>query len=342
MSDHAAVDYLLAHAGPSIRYRLRREVLAEPPDSADRAALQQEILRDARVQAQLALRQPDGWLGGAFHGWNEPESAVRYLTELGVEGSHPVIQGALEALTARGDRFDDGSLARVGKWLDAAGVGGSRMILACVFAYAGVEDAPVVAEQIPEALMGFAFAAGVGSMEEVCRPHRDGKLVFRDGVRWPSIYHLRLLALTHSWRTGENLAAVAAAVERLATLSPIPPIKLLHGSQIVSPASVYMNDFAPDPRQLTSAEWMQWFHRTELLARLGIAGRSPTVARQLQWLRGELAAHEGLFTRPLSHPYFTKWSQYMGLALEPDWKRRVARVCDLTFRSVLILHHGAR
>ncbi len=342
MSEHAAVDYLLAHAGPSIRYRLRREVLAEPTDSPGMAALQQEILADERIKAQLALRQPDGWLGGTFHGWNEPESAVRYLTELGVEGSHPVIRGALDALTARGDRFDDGSLARVGKWLDAAGVGGSRMILACVFAYAGAEDAPVVAEQIPEALAGFAFAAGVGGMEKVCRPHRDGKLVFRDGVHWPSIYHLRLLALTRGWRTAENLATVAAAVQRLTALSPLPPIKLLHGSQVVGPAAIYMNDFASTPENLTPAEWMQWFHRTELLARLGIAGRSPAVARQLAWLRGELDAHEGLFTRPLSHPYFTKWSQYMGLALEPDWKRRDARVCDLTFRSVLMLHHGAR
>jgi hypothetical protein len=46
---------------------------------------------------------------------------------------------------------------------------------------------------------------------------------------------------------------------------------------------------------------------------------------------------EGFFRKELSHYYFHKWTQYIGLALENDWKSEEKRICDLTFRSLLIL-----
>ena len=283
----------------------------------------------------LALAQEDGWLGGTFHGTDEPESGIRYLMEKAVEGSHPVVRGALAAIENRGEAFDRGSMERVGKPLDAWRLGGSKLMRALVFAYAGAEEHEFVRQGILEALEVFAFVLSVRSAEDISVPYK-GKLVFRKGALWPCIYHLRLLAHTQSWRTEDNSNMLAQAVTRLGELSPIPEIKLLHKGQIISPASVYMNDFNEDLAGLDSAGWAKWFHRMEMTARLNIAAKVPAVMRQLQYVSGLVKEGGGFFPLNLRHPYFTEWSQYMGLALESDWKTKNRRVYDLTFRWLLI------
>jgi hypothetical protein len=54
----------------------------------------------------------------------------------------------------------------------------------------------------------------VASVEELVEEYK-GKLVFKPNVQWPSIYHFRLLAFTHRWRTAENQRMVAEVVKRL-------------------------------------------------------------------------------------------------------------------------------
>jgi hypothetical protein len=84
--------------------------LDEPVDSPEMRNLQARILEDEKVREILALRKEDGWLGGFFHGTNEPESGIRYLTEKGVEGNNPVIKGALDAIIRRGSVLTGGAL----------------------------------------------------------------------------------------------------------------------------------------------------------------------------------------------------------------------------------------
>jgi hypothetical protein len=103
-----------------------------------------------------------------------------------------------------------------------------------------------------------------------------------------------------------------------------------------------MNDFNPDLEQISAKEWMMWFHRVELVARLGITDKVEAIRNQIQTLENILDAGEGLFTKKLSHFYFNKWTQYIGLALENGWKAKNDRICDLTFRSLLILKLSKR
>ncbi len=326
---------LAQRACPSIAYRIRKEILREDISSPGMMALQEEILREPEIVRLFALQKEDGWLGGLFHGTDEPESAIRYLAEKGVEPSHPAIQRALHAIILRGDAFDKGCMERVGKPLDEKHLGGSKLIKACVFAYACDEKHDFVREAVSEALHVFRYVCSVTRMEDVCEPYKE-KLVFRPYVLWPSIYHLRLLAHTHLWRTEANKQMLAMAVKRLAELSPIPEIKVLHKHQVISPASVYMNSFNDDMTALGGREWMMWFHRTELIARLGIAPKLDYAVRQLNVVHKLLAQSSGFFTQKLRHYYFTKWTQYIGLALETDWRTEEKRINDLTFRCLLI------
>jgi hypothetical protein len=335
---NAAMSTLLAKACPSIRYRLRREVLSQSPQDSEMKELQALILQDPTVERVLSWQQPDGWLGWGFHGIRGAETAIRFLCEKGVSSDHPVLLQALQALEEHPERLSEG-IGKVGAVLDAEGLGGSRTIQATVLAYAGLEDRPGQKEQIRLALAAFRAVLDATSLEQAYQPYQ-GKFVFRPGQRWPSIYHLRLLAFTQSWRSPGNLEMVVAAAQRLVDWSPLPAIYLRHRSQIMAPASFAMLDFAAKPETLNDVGWLLWFVRMELLARAGVIPQVASLAEQVRTLEELLQSHGGWFPfRP--HPVgFRQWSAYGGLMLERDWRSAARCAYDLTFRSWLILHYG--
>lgn len=336
MHDEAVIDELLDKACASIQYRLRRDILCQPTSDSDMRLLHEQLYHDSAVQTVIGWQQPDGWLAWRFHGTPGTETGVRLLCEKGLDTGDAVVSDALDALEAHTDRLHRG-IGKVGTVLDERRLGGSEMIRAVVFAYAGVEDKPFVQDRIVDALAGFRALLALESLDEIYDEH-DGKRAIKPGALFPSIYHLRLLAFTKGWRTPENRAMMSAAVTRLIDLSPIPALRVLHGSQWIAPASFCMDNFDPDMAVLTPAGWMRWFHRTELLARLGVVSAIPELQRQVDRLRDMMILSDGRFMYPLTHSYFRRWNAYTGLMLERDWRTIERRLYDLTFRSLFILH----
>ena len=328
---------LLLSACPSIQYRIRKEILGQSSFEPEMIHLQNQFLQEDRVKEILHSQNPDGWLAWAFHGYNSMEAGIRILCEKGVEPTQPVLTHALDSLEKHTDRLVRG-LGKVGNVLDELGFGGAKTIRAYLFAQAGKEDPPFVQEQVNQALEVFGSVIRVRSLEDLCEPYK-GKLVFREGICFPSIYHLRILAMTQSWRTSENYRRIVKDIKHLVQLSPIPPIHVRYKSRWIAPASFCMDNFKPNMGTLTDAEWMRWFHRMELLARLGVANQIPELKKQIHSLEKILKEGLGLFRKKLNHPYFQKWGSYTGLALEKDWHQQQCRINDLTFRSLLILHY---
>jgi hypothetical protein len=301
-------------------------------------ALQAQILQDEAVEAIFKRQQPDGWLGWAFHGYDSMEADLRLLCEKGVERDNPFLAKALHSLKNATDRLERG-LGKVGYILDERGFGGAQMIRAVLFAYAGVENHPLVREQIPRALEAFEAVLSYESRDELIDEFR-GKPVFRQSIPgWPGIYHLRLLALTSGWRTERNRSMVLEGIKRLIQFSPLP-LLVRHHSQLIAPASFCMSDLNAEMSRLDDSQWMLWFHRFELFARLGVVAGIPELRQQAAHLESILEAGGGMFTRKVNHAYFRKWGAYTGLALEKDWKASQRRENDLTFRSLLILHYS--
>jgi hypothetical protein len=331
------LEELLESACPSIQYRIRGEILGQPASSTEMTALQQQILKDVEVQQVLGWGQPEGWLAWDFHGTRSLETGLRILCEKGLDCRHPAIRQALEALQKFPDRLERG-IGKPGRILDETGFGGSRMIQATIFGRAGMDELPLVRELEKEALEGFRAVVDVISLDKITENFR-GRRVFKPGKKWPSIYHLRLLAFTRGWRTPENITMLAIAMKRLVELSPLPEIYVRSGSRWIAPASFCMHAFSPDMLSMQDKDWMMWFHRMECLSLLGVIQAIPEFNRQIKELQNLLEASSGWFTKRLSHPYFTHWGAYTGLRLEPDWKHSRSRIYDLTFRSLLILHN---
>jgi hypothetical protein len=327
---------LLEQACPSIRYRLSSEILGRPAADQDMQQLQDLVLDDPAVQAVLSWQESDGWLGWNFHGARGTETGVRLLCEKGVERSQPGLARALQALEDHPDRLGRG-IGKPGKILDEMGFGGEQMMRAALFARAGLEDRSFVNAQVETALGCLDMVMSVHSLEALVEPYK-GRLVFKRGVQWPSIYHLRLLAFTQGWRTADNRNKVTEAVKRLVELSPLPSAGVRYKSQVIAPASFGMHDFNPDMGAMDASGWMMWFQRMDYLARLGVAQAVPELRQQVTTLANQLEGGGGRFTKKLTHPYFTHWGAYTGLILEKDWRTPARRENDLSFRSLSILY----
>lgn len=336
IKDMKAIDFLLEYACPSIMYRTKKEILKEILSKEEYENAQNQILQDEQVRHVLSLQKEDGWIGKTFHGEDEPESGIRLLCEKGVDSKNTALVRAIDAIENLGEEFDQGCLYRVGKLLDEANLGGSRMMKACVYAYAGIDNTDFMNGQIDKALAAFRFVITVSQMNDVYM-EKNGKKVFNENVPWPSIYHLRLLAFTNSWKNDDNRSMMIHSLNRLCEFGTIPHISLLHKSQLISPGSFCMIDFDVKLEDLSAKEWMMWFHRIELIARLGVINDVHILSKQVDQLEEILMKAEGVFSKKLSHYYFNKWTPYLGLALENDWRKKNARICDLTFRSLLIM-----
>jgi len=333
------ISFLLeGDACSSIKYRVQKEILKESQDTLNMRVLHSGILDDIRVKKIIENQKQDGWLGESFHGEDSMEASIRFLLERGLGSDDAVISRAFEALERDSSDFPR-EFKKVGSVLDSRGFGGSESIRAALFAQAGLEEKDFVRYEVEKALEAFDFVRSAGSLSKITESF-NGRLVFKEDAIWPSIYHLRLLAFARGWRSEEGRKTVAGAVKRLAELSPIKHALLRHKSQLIAPASVFMDDFNSDMDKLDSKGWMMWFHRMELLARMGIADEVPEIKRQIDRLRSALRKSGAKFAEKLSHPYFTHWNSYTGLALEENWKSPSRRINDLTFRSLLILNNA--
>jgi hypothetical protein len=303
--------------------------------------LRKQILHDEAVERIRRLQFPGAWIGTRFHTAGassnySTEVAIRFLCEKGVGGDHPLLTKALGALRGSDETFAR-EFFRVGRILDSKGFGGSYLIRATLFARAGMQTESFVEEQVMKTLRVFEAALGVNSLSDVADTYR-GKFVFKPNALWPCIYHMRLLAFTSRWRTWSNIRRIASSIHHILELAPFPPIYVRAESQLVSPCGILTNNLAkmhdPTPRN------SRWFEEMELMSRIGVMRKVPELRSKLEWLTKMLRASDGKFIGPISSDDFTKWSAYTGLALEKDWRSEKCRLCDLTFRSLLVLHYS--
>ncbi len=340
------IDNIYGSSCPSIKYRINKEVLNKPDNDIEMINLQKEILEDKLVNQVFSWKQQNGYIGNRFHTAESKsnngasEIGIRILCEKGVNKDNTVLLEALEALN-NSPKFDL-ELSRVGSLLDRSGLGGSNLIKAAVFAYAGKENHPFVMEQIELSLKAFKESLKYCSIDEISVKYK-GKFVFKENILWPCIYHIRLLAFTYNWRTHTNIKIVADAVNHLFKILPFSSegIYLKEGSQLIAPCCPINEDFPFKIEEKNDYEWYNWFKYLELFSRTGIVQLVPALKKQTDYLKDLLKLNNGCFTKKVKHQAFSQWSAYGGLALEDNWKFPQKRINDLTFRSFLILYYSA-
>ncbi|WP_017473172.1 hypothetical protein [Amphibacillus jilinensis] len=333
------ISRLLQQGCPPIQYRILTEIDQQYQyrDHQFLTSLYRQILSDKGVEyiCDQPLKQ---MIERDVHAVDGIETYVRLLKEKGVRSDHPKLMEMITYICEGSHVFETGSLRNVGQYLDALNLGGSNMIKATILAYAGFENDSMVQEQINKALQAFQFVTSVQELDDICT-FVDGKWVLNKDAYWVSVYHFRLLAYTESWRTNEQMERVTTAIENMLRLAPIHDMKGRWKQQIIAPGNFAIQSIEMDFRQLKRPQdWMQWFHRMELLAKMGVIDRSDHFKKQIELVIRAFVSDRDIFSRIKSHRYFTHWSPYSGFRLEENWNSRRKKENDFLFRLVLIIH----
>jgi len=351
-------DFLLKNANPSIKRRIKGEILHElSPEEA--AGYQEQILQEPNVKRCLACQLDNGWFGHGFHGtgknagqFENQETCTKYLGEKAVDKDTPALKHSMEAFVnitlddwcygTRGRMFDEFSLAANGQNL---------IRCACIArdGYAGDID---ISPQIQLSLDSFRRVLEVDSVLDISRPIRGGKQrVFNDNEKWPCRYHLDMLAHTDSWKNDENIKMVAGSVAKMIKNDRPELVNFLPASWVGYPLgplggfpsqglTVKSTGLFPSPismpyrgrPELYNLEYIEWF------ARCGIVPYVPTLQEAVDEIECSID-DDGVCNLPVHDGIFKGWGPYAGLQLEVDWKSKTRRACDITFRALLILHY---
>ena len=97
------IDFLLENANPSIKRRVKSEILGNITPEEERI-YQNQILNETNIKTAFASQLENGWFGLGFHGTNKDagqfenmETCTKYLAEKAVDKDMPELKRAMDA-----------------------------------------------------------------------------------------------------------------------------------------------------------------------------------------------------------------------------------------------------
>ena len=344
------IGFLLENANPSIKLRVKKEILGNitPQEEKD---LQMQIMDEKIVRFMAEKQQPNGWIGLGFHGsskdagqYDNQETATKYMGEKGLHGAE-ILDCAMDAFVTT--ELRDHCSEKSGKLYNEFTVPayGANIIRCACIARAGYADVIDITPQIGVALESFRRVTEVDSIFDVSRPGKKFRL-FNENERWPCRYHLEILAFTDSWKTEAKIKMLAESFRRLMRTDRPEIINTRVACWVghaVGPAW-YLNEgysISADAIGLFDPSGVHRvnFEKVEWLCRLGLYPYLPELRNEVHYIE-EFINSDGLCTVPFYENEFRSWGPYAGLQLETDWRSKKRKLCDITFRALLILHYA--
>jgi len=353
------IEFLLEHANPSIKRRVKNEILHNLT-LQEAAAYQEQILVEPIVQNIISIQKKNGWIGDSMFDGSTmytQEYSTKYLAEKAVGKDASVLKRAMGA-------FVDTPLTELcygegGKPLDELkypGMGANLHRAACI-ARAGFDDVIDITPQIQLSLDSFKRVLEIESIFEILHPMKKrGKVkqVFNDYEKWPCRNHLDILAHTKSWRNEENISMIAESVNEmmitdnpdLVGFTPDTQVGCLGGIFPAQGLTVMGSGIYPSPIMCEPGrdgkDYNGYYH-FELIGWFARCGIVPFVPA-LHKIAEEIAASvddEGVCRLPrVAEDVFKNWCKFGGLQLEVNWKSKIRKACDITFRALMILHYS--
>jgi len=346
----AAINFLLENANPSIKLRVKNEILGSitPEEEAE---LQAQILNEKIIRFLADKQQENGWIGLGFHGSNKnagqfdnQETATKYMGEKALKGT-TILNRAMGAYATT--ELTDLCYETKGKYYSEFEIPafGQNMIRCACIARTGYDDVIEIAPQINVALESFRRVTEVDSILDVSRPSKKFRL-FNNGERWPCRYHLEILAFTTSWKNESNITMLAETFRRLMRtdrpeIMNIPvacwvghavgPLWYFPEGYSISTGAT--NQYSSDGIRRVNLEKVEW------LCRCGLYPYLKELQSEVEYI-SEHIDENGICNVPFHENEFRGWGPYSGLQLETDWKSKTRKQCDITFRALLILHYA--
>lgn len=342
------IGFLLANANPSIKLRVKKEILQDISEE-EKNKLQELILSEKIVQSIVDCQKDNGWLGNGYHGSNRNagqytnmEAGVKYLAEKGVRKDAGVLKRAMSAFKElpNTDPCYRGSWNIDDEFKYAAN--GSNLFRCACIARAEYEEFIDISPQIQLALDSFQRVLEVDSILDVTRLVKKGtKRVFNNFEKWPCRYHLDILAHTNSWKTKENSKMLAESVHKIMKKDRQELIGLKADSWV----GYVLGTCGCFPSQgfelVDEIDGVSYYHLEYLiwLARCGVVPYSAELKKIVKIIYNSVN-EDGICEIAVHDSLFKDWGTYAGLQLEVDWKSKVRKQCDITFRALQLCHYS--
>lgn len=336
------IDFLLNNAGPSIVLRVKKEILKDITEQEEKE-LQKQILDEKIIKLIAEKQQENGWIGLNFHGaskdagqYDNQEVATKYMGEKGLQNT-PVLDRAMEAFaTMKPAELHYEAKGKVYSEFEVPAYGSNITRCACI-ARAHYDDIIDITPQINIALESFRRVTEVDSIFDVSRPTKKFRL-FNENERWPCHYHLEILAFTDSWKNDDNINMLAESFKKLMRTDRPEiintPVACWVGHP-VGPAMYYSEGFSisndSDATHFVRLDKVEW------MVRCGLYNRIPKLKEEVEYILNNVD-ESGICKIAVDEKGFRGWSPYFGLSLEADWRTKIRRACDITFRALLILN----
>lgn len=361
------INFLLEHANPSIKLRVKKEILNDITPQEEKE-FQAQITEEPIYKLIAGCQKENGWLGNGFHGPNKnagsyenQEVGTKYLAEKAAGKENLVLKGAMEAFVST--ELNDPCYGTKGKYFDEFkyAANGQNLIRCACIARAGYDGIIDIKPQIQLSLDSFQRVLEVDSILDISRPKKRRRTksdlsgityVFNDNEKWPCRYHLDILAHTESWKTEENIKLLTKSIAKmmktdrpeiigktanswvgypLGTLGCFPSqgLSVKQTCLLPGPISIEYKD-RPEKYNL---EYMEWF------ARCGVVPYIP----ELKQAAGEIADsfdENGMCNIPVLEEALKGIGTYSGQQLEVNWKTQTKKMCDIMFRALLILYYS--
>lgn len=346
------IDFLLTHANPSIQLRVKKEIL-QTITAQEEKALQEQILGEKLLRFIGEKQQENGWIGLGFHGGNKnagqydnQETATKYMGEKGLKGT-ALLDRAMDAyVTTPLTDWIYGTRGQYWSEFEIPAQGQNIIRCACI-ARAHYDDIIDISPQIRLSLESFERVTQVDSIQDVSRPVKNGRL-FHQNERWPCRYHLEILTFTtEKWKNEKNTAMLAESFQRLLRTDrediintpvacwvgnhAVGPCWLLNEGYSVSGDS--LNHHTTDEVRRTNLEKVEW------LSRCGLYPYLPELREEVDFVLDNINP-DGICSVEMYDGEFKGWGPYGGAQLETDWRAKIRKQCDVTFRALLIAHYS--
>ena len=344
------INFLLKNANPSIRLRVKKEILGSitPEEEAELTA---RIKEEPKYRLIADCQKETGWLGNGFHGSNRnagpyenQEVGTKWLAEKAVCRDDPVLKRAMDAFVTT--ELTDPCYGTKGKYFNEFryAANGQNLIRCACIARAGYDDVIDIKPQIQLALDSFKRVLEVDSILDITRIKKAGgkeRRIFHDYEKWPCYYHLDILAHTSSWKSGDNIGMLAESVKKL--MRTDRPECQVGGDSWVGYVLGTVGGFKEGYSLGYDRDSMHYTYldRTEWLCRCGLAQYIPELQAEVNIL-ADAIDENGICRAAVDENQLKGIGTYSGQQLETDWKTETKKLCDITFRVLLILHYASQ
>ena len=364
-----SIDFLLENAGPVIQYRLRKEVLHNITKVEEENLLEQ-IYQTPYFKLVESYAKPNGFIGEGIHGYTnwrgikfhetpfqDGESAAKLLVYYAIPKDHPLVTNLISVYRDDNILYKEYSKRPPPEFrifqsrnFGLQQGGGLNTLLYTLQAMLGYGDDGYINHFQNISLDAFTNMLQISNIEEITEDSliKKGSYSFHfitENKYMPCCYHLATLAYTKSWRTQKNIKALANAINHINNdlINDTEGVLVKGGTGYIGPYGAMIRPHPP-----FTVDTVDVVMHRRLLTEMAMtgAGKQITILSQSADNIKEALQNDGILRlryksvaqkNALTGGKYKAVGGYGEVFIEPDYKKKTALDCDLTFWAVQLL-----